>query len=90
VAVTARVQSREVRRWVNRLRTDQKVVVGSRGPETTADESHSSPHFDSRIAALREAERPPGASELGFQTWSLGLKPRGVCSCVMCYSRWVR
>lgn len=74
MAVTARVQSREVRRWVNRLRTDQEVVVGSRGPETTADESHSSPHLDSRIAALREAERPAllsWVSKLGVWAWSL-------------------
>ena len=35
---------------VDRLSTDQEVVVGSRGPATVADESHTSPHHDSTAA----------------------------------------
>jgi hypothetical protein len=59
---------------VNRLRTDQGVVVGSRGTETAADESHTSPHLDSRIARFAKLSGGPAllswVPKLGVSAWS--------------------
>jgi hypothetical protein len=59
---------------VDRLRTDQEIVVGSHGPETVADRSAGSPHGDSRAArSTRPSGGPPLLSwvpKLGVWAWS--------------------
>lgn len=51
---------------VNRLRTDQEVVVGSPGPAIVADQSAGSPHRDSRSA--RSTRPSSGPTLLGWVT----------------------
>ena len=59
---------------VDRLGTDQEVVVGSRGPATAADQSAGNPHRDSRAArSTRPSGGPPLLSwvpKLGIWAWS--------------------
>ena len=59
---------------VDRLRTDQEVVVGSPGPATAADQSAGNPHRDSRAArSTRPSGGPPLLSwvpKLGVWAWS--------------------
>jgi hypothetical protein len=59
---------------VDRLRTDQEVVVGSGGPATAADQSAGSPHRDSKAGrSTRPSGGPPLLSwvpRLGVWAWS--------------------
>ena len=55
---------------------DQEVVVGSRGPATVADGSHTRPHHDSRGARSAKLSGGPAllswVPKLGVWAWSFG------------------